>query len=44
MTHLSAITRLPLCNPAFLQVVRDRQGRSNALFKRVGRRAVEVGS
>jgi hypothetical protein len=31
MRVLSAITRLPLCNPAFLQVVRDRKGRSNAL-------------
>ena len=25
-SSLSAITRLPLCNPAFLQVVRDRRG------------------
>jgi hypothetical protein len=32
-SSLSAITRLPLCNPAFLQVVRDRQGRSNALLQ-----------
>jgi hypothetical protein len=31
MRVLSAITRLPLCNPAFSQVVRDRKGRSNAL-------------
>jgi hypothetical protein len=31
-SSLSAITRLPLCNPAFSQVVRDRQGRSNALL------------
>jgi hypothetical protein len=30
-SSLSAITRLPLCNPAFLQVVLDRRGRSNAL-------------
>jgi hypothetical protein len=30
-SSLSAITRLPLCNAAFLQVMRDRQGRSNAL-------------
>jgi hypothetical protein len=31
--YLSAITRLPLCNPAFLQVTRDRQGRSNAFLQ-----------
>jgi hypothetical protein len=30
-SSLSAITRLPLCNPAFLQVMRDRKGRSNVL-------------
>jgi hypothetical protein len=35
MSHLSAITRLPLCKPAFLQVVRDRKGSSNALSERV---------
>jgi hypothetical protein len=29
-SSLSAIERLPLCNPAFSQVVRDRQGPSNA--------------
>jgi hypothetical protein len=34
-SSLSAIEGSPLCNPAFLQVVRDRQGRSNALFERV---------
>jgi hypothetical protein len=31
MRVLSAIKRLPLCNPALLQVVLDRQGPSNAL-------------
>src|SRR4029450_12961901 len=31
-SSLSAIMGLPLCNPAFLQVARDRQGRSNALL------------
>jgi hypothetical protein len=36
MGVLSAITRLPLCDPAFLQVARDRKRRSNALFERVG--------
>jgi hypothetical protein len=30
-SSLSAIERLPLCNPAFSQVVRDRRGPSNAL-------------
>jgi hypothetical protein len=30
-SSLSAIGGLPLCNPAFLQVVRDRQGPSDAL-------------
>jgi hypothetical protein len=30
-SSLSAIMCLPLCNPAFLQVTRDRKGRSNAL-------------
>jgi hypothetical protein len=30
-SSLSAIEGSPLCNPAFLQVARDRQGRSNAL-------------
>jgi hypothetical protein len=44
MGVLSAITRLPLCNPAFSQLARDRQGRSNALFERVSEGAVEVGS
>jgi hypothetical protein len=34
-SSLSAIEGSPLCNPAFLQVVRDRRGRSNALFERV---------
>jgi hypothetical protein len=33
-SSLSAITRSPLCNPAFSQVVRVRKGRSNALFER----------
>ena len=33
MGGLSAIERLPLCNPAFSQVVRDRQGPSNALLR-----------
>jgi hypothetical protein len=32
---LSAIGGSTLCNPAFLQVVRDRRGSSNALFERV---------
>jgi hypothetical protein len=41
-SSLSAITRLPLCNPAFLQVARDRKRRSNALFERGQRRAVEA--
>jgi hypothetical protein len=31
-SSLSAIEGSPLCNPAFLQVARDRKGRSNALF------------
>jgi hypothetical protein len=43
-SSLSAIGGSPLCNPAFLQVVRDRQGRSNALFEREPRRTVEAGS
>src|SRR4029450_5858440 len=33
-SSLSAIGGLPLCNPAFLQVVRIRNRRSNALFER----------
>jgi hypothetical protein len=33
-SSLSAIKRLPLCNPAFLQVARIRNKRSNALFER----------
>jgi hypothetical protein len=31
-SSLSAITRSPLCNPAFSQVACDRRGRSNALL------------
>src|SRR4029453_8947078 len=31
-SSLSAIGGLPLCNPAFLQVAADRQGRSNAVL------------
>ena len=31
-SSLSAIPRLPPCNPAFSQVARDRQGRSNAFL------------
>src|SRR4029453_7470266 len=37
-SSLSAIGGSPLCNPAFSQVVRDRKGRSNALFERGQRR------
>jgi hypothetical protein len=37
-SSLSAITRLPLCNPTFLQVARDRQRRSNALFEESAKR------
>jgi hypothetical protein len=33
-SSLSAIMGLPLCNPAFLQVARIRNRRSNALFER----------
>jgi hypothetical protein len=32
-SSLSAITRSPLCRPAFSQVVRDRRGSSNALLR-----------
>ena len=32
-SSLSAIERLPLCNPAFSQVVRDCRGSSNALLR-----------
>jgi transposase len=41
-SSLSAITRLPLCNPAFSQVVGDRQGRSNA-FLATPSQAVQAG-
>jgi hypothetical protein len=42
-SSLSAITRSPLCNPAFLQVVGDRKRQSNALFERLSEGVVEVG-
>jgi hypothetical protein len=41
-SSLSAITRLPLCNPAFLQVAGDRQGRSDA-FLATSFQAVQAG-
>jgi hypothetical protein len=44
MAVLSAIGGLPLCNPAFLQVMRDRKGRSNALFERVSTGQSTLGS
>jgi hypothetical protein len=43
-SSLSAIGGLPLCDPAFLQVVRDRKGRSNALFERVSAGRSTLGS
>src|SRR5215212_6244182 len=40
-SSLSAITRLPLCNPAFLQVVPDRRGPRYAFNQPTGMRSCE---